>query len=129
MTCFDLSRGGDDIAAGAFGSDSFLLGAALTANDQIIGGTSPGDNDLVKLDGDYSGGLAFNATTMVRIETIELAALHSYSLITDDATVAAGQTLEVDGSALGAGDSLSSMATSRDRRQLRHDGRRREATP
>ena len=100
---FDL-RGGDD-GSGGTGSDTCPQGRP-DGRRRITGGSSLGDNDVVKLAGNYSGGLAFNATTMVQIEKIELAALHSYTLATDDATVSGGQTLKVDGSALGASDSL-----------------------
>ncbi len=58
------------------------------------------------LNGDYSPGLTFGATTLANVETLLLAAGHSYNLATDDANVAAGQTLTVDASALAAGSTL-----------------------
>jgi len=60
------------------------------------------------LNSDYTGGNAvtFGATTMVNVENLLLSAGHSYSLTTNNATVAAGQTLTVDASALGSGNSL-----------------------
>src|SRR5581483_4990523 len=73
----------------------------LTAADKIDGGAN---TDTLKLNGDYSGGLVFNATTVTNVEIIQLAAGHSYNLTLNDATNTAG--LAVDASALGAGDAL-----------------------
>ena len=100
---FNLSFGGNDTASGGLGNDTFVMGAALTAADKIDGGNG---NDTVMLNGDYSAGVVFGAKTMASVEKIVVAAGHSYNLATADATVAAGQTLTVDGSALRAGDVL-----------------------
>ncbi|HTQ14973.1 MAG TPA: calcium-binding protein [Rhizomicrobium sp.] len=99
---FDLSQGGNDIAQGLDGNDTFIMGSKLNTADQIDGGNG---FDTVQLNGNY-GALAFNAHTLVNIEDIMLAGAHSYNITTNDATVAAGQQLEIDGSALGAGDTL-----------------------
>ena len=95
--------GGTDTFNGGIGNDTFYMGANLIAGDQIDGGT---DTDTVVLNGNYSGGVVFNATTMVNVETLTLTAGHSYNLTMANATVASGQTLTVDASTLGAGDSL-----------------------
>lgn len=95
---------GDDTFAGGDGNDTFNVGADLTATDRIDGGTG---NDTVVLAGDYSASLTFGATTMVNVETLQLAAGHSYTLIMNDANVAAGQTLTVNGTALTAANALS----------------------
>jgi Ca2+-binding RTX toxin-like protein len=100
----DLSAGGNDTALGGDGNDTIVMGAAFTGNDKIDGGTG---NDTVTLDGDYSKGVTFKSTTLANVETISLAAGHSYSLTPVDASVGAGATLTVDGSALGTTDSLS----------------------
>lgn len=100
---FDISQGGNDTVTALGGNDVITVGAALTSADKIDGGTG---SDTVQLDGDYSASVTFSATTMVNVEMLALAAGHSYKLITNDATVASGQTLTVDGSALGAGDVL-----------------------
>src|SRR5262249_50794386 len=78
----------------------------LTAADRINGGG--GSNDVVTLNGDYTAGhaVSFNATTMVNVEKISLAAGHSYNLTTADQTVATGGTFTVDGHTLAAGSSL-----------------------
>lgn len=99
----NLSLGGNDAASGGSGNDTCILGAALTAADRIDGGSG---TDTVELNGDYSGGLVLGATTIVNVEKIDLAAGHSYDLTTNDATVAAGKTLTLDGSKLGASDSV-----------------------
>jgi Ca2+-binding RTX toxin-like protein len=100
---FNMSLGAHTFVSGGGGNDVIGMGAALKSTDSIDGGTG---TDTLKLNGDYSAGITFSATTLVNVEKILLAAGHSYSLTTDDATVAAGQTLTVNGVALGATDSL-----------------------
>src|SRR6185312_13496400 len=79
----------------------FAMGADLNALDKIDGGTG---NDKLLLDGDYSAGVVFGATTVVNVETFAFAAGNDYKLTLNAATNAA--TLTIDGSALGAGDNL-----------------------
>lgn len=100
---FDLSHGGNDTAKGGGGTDTFQMGAALTAADKIDGGDG---KDTVVLDGDYSLGLTFGATTMVNVETLRLTNGHGYELTMSDGNVAAGQTLTIDASKLGGGFAL-----------------------
>jgi Ca2+-binding RTX toxin-like protein len=100
---FNLAAGGSDIAGGGQGNDTFNLGSAFNTGDRIDGGLG---GDLVVLDGDYSNGLTLGATTMINVETLRLTAGHSYRLVLNDANVSAGLTLTIDGSALGADDSL-----------------------
>jgi Ca2+-binding RTX toxin-like protein len=101
---FDLSRGGTDTAHGGAGNDAFMLGAALTAADAIDGGLGA---DTIVLNGDYSAGLAFGATTIANVDVIRVLAGHDYDLTTNDGNVAAGQTLTITAAALGAGNHLS----------------------
>ena len=98
-----LSAGGDDTAKGAGGNDTFVFGAALTAADRIDGGSG---YDTVSLGGDYSAGLTFGHATMINVEDLRLGDGYSYNLTTNDATVAAGKTLKVDGSSLGPNATL-----------------------
>jgi ELWxxDGT repeat protein len=98
----DAGPGADDLTGGA-GTNVFNMGAYLTASDEINGGTG---KSTVNLDGDYSGGLTFTATTMVDVKTLNLDAGHSYDLTLNAATVASGQTMTIQGSTLGAGDSM-----------------------
>jgi Ca2+-binding RTX toxin-like protein len=102
---FDLSQGGDDTADGGAGGDSFYLGAAFTAADQLTGGA--GIDDL-QLDGDYSAGVVMSNTTLVGFEAIGMAAGHSYSLTLDDAaaTTADFGYFNVNATTLGVGDHL-----------------------
>ncbi|HEY2070344.1 MAG TPA: calcium-binding protein [Rhizomicrobium sp.] len=99
----NITEGGNDVVKGGGGDDIIGAGGALTAADSISGGVG---NDTLQLDGDYSAGVTFGATTVLHVETITLGQGHSYNLTTNDATVAAGATMTVDGSALGATDSL-----------------------
>ncbi|MGH6872931.1 MAG: beta strand repeat-containing protein [Rhizomicrobium sp.] len=99
----NITKGGDDIARGFGGDDTINAGAALTAADTIDGGAG---SDTLILDGDFSSGVTFGTTTMVNVETLQFDAGHSYDLTTNDATVASGQTLTVDATALGASDVL-----------------------
>src|SRR6185312_6943677 len=92
---------GNDTLFGDSGDDYINMAGNLTGNDKIDGGTG---TDRVFLNGDYSAGVAFNPTTMVNVEILNLAAGHSYNLTTADATVAAGQTLTIQAGSLGAGD-------------------------
>jgi len=96
--------GSDTVNAGV-GNDYINMSAYLTAADKIDGGAG---SDVVELSGNYTGANAviFNATTLVNVEVLDLTAGHSYSLTTNNATVASGQTLKINGSTLGASDVL-----------------------
>jgi len=95
--------GGTDSFSGGSGNDNFVMGANLTAADQIDGGTG---TDRVALAGDYSAGLTFSATTVVNVEYLSLAAGFDYKLTMNNATVTAGHTLTVQAGQLGASDTL-----------------------
>jgi Ca2+-binding RTX toxin-like protein len=101
---FYLTQGGDDTAYGGGGSDEFYMNAAFSAADTLDGGT--GTEDELKLNGDYSGGVTFGAATLTNFEAIGVVEGHSYSLTTDDATVASGASLRVHGEHLAADESL-----------------------
>ncbi|HTQ13437.1 MAG TPA: calcium-binding protein [Rhizomicrobium sp.] len=92
---FDLSHGGNDTVTGGSGSDTFYMGAALTAADSINGS---GGNDTVELQGNYSSDLVLGPATLLNIAnlTLESGGNYSYFLTTDDATVGAGKTLQID---------------------------------
>jgi len=99
---FQLNRGGADVAFGRDGDDTFSLGSAFTAADVIEGGSG---DDTVVLTGNYAG-LTLGSGTMIEVEAMVLRGGSSYTITSDDATVAAGATLTVDGSALLAADAL-----------------------
>jgi Ca2+-binding RTX toxin-like protein len=100
---FNLSQGGNDTVTGLGGDDTFAFGAAFTGMDHIDGGAGI---DTLKLNGDYSAAISFQAATLVNIEKIVMSAGHSYNLQLVDANVAAGETLSVSASTLGAGDAF-----------------------
>lgn len=100
---FAAYNGGVDKLYGNGGDDQFLLGSTLTAADHIDGGAG---NDELDLAADYSAGLTLGAATLVNVETLIVYPGHSYKLTTNDANIAAGQTLTVEAQQLGAGDSL-----------------------
>lgn len=100
-----VGEGGDNFN-GYAGDDTFNYTNDFRASDTINGGDG---NDTLHLDGDYSGenpGLALFNDTLVNVENIVMAAGHTYQITTADGTVAAGATLHIDASALGAGNSL-----------------------
>ena len=85
-----VAGAGTDTMSGGVGNDQFLLTAFLGSADRIDGGS--GDDELV-LAGDYSGGVVFGAATMINVETITVTNGSSYRLIFDQATNAAGMTV------------------------------------
>jgi Ca2+-binding RTX toxin-like protein len=99
---FNPGSGIDTIHAGG-GNDVINMGANLTAADTIDGGSG---TDTLYLNGDYSAGLTFGATTVTNIERVTLKAGHSYDLTIDNATVTAGNTMTFAGNGLGGTDSF-----------------------
>src|ERR1051326_985571 len=102
---FDMTQGGNDTVSGLAGDDTFIFGSTFTSADKVGGGDG---NDTLSLNGNYTGStaIAFAADSMVNVETISLGTAHSSDLTPNDAIVAAAQILSVDGSALGAADTL-----------------------
>ena len=102
---FFMAQGGDDTVSGGNGNDTFLFGATLTAADAVNGGAG---SDEISINGDYTGAnaLVFGATTITNVETIGLAAGHSYNITTNDANVASGALLSIRAAILGASDVL-----------------------
>jgi hypothetical protein len=103
---FDLSQGGNDTVNGGAGNDAFFMGAAMTAADHIDGGA--GTNDQVGLQGNYTGAnkLVLGASTITNVEVLTALPGYSYDITTNDGNVAAGQTLAIYGTTLGASDNL-----------------------
>jgi Ca2+-binding RTX toxin-like protein len=86
---------GDDTVSAGAGNDVIVSADDLNDLDKIDGGAG---TDRLLLNGDYSGGLLFKATTVINVEKFELAAGNSYKLTLDNATNSTG--LIVDASAL-----------------------------
>src|SRR5262249_42687355 len=80
------------------------VGAALTVDDTLF--ADQGSDMTVLLNGDYSAGMVFGASTMINVGHLILAGGHSYNFTTVDQNVTAAHTMVVDGSGLDAGDSL-----------------------
>ncbi len=89
--------------SGGDGDDTIIRNAGFSAADKIDGGT--GDDTLI-LAGDYSAGVAFGAKSLVNVETIAFTPGASYKMTSADSSVAAGHSMTVDGSFLGATDTL-----------------------
>ena len=97
-----VEQGARDTVQGLEGDDFIHFGGELNANDQVDGGD--GANDIVRIGGNYVGGLVLTATTLVNVEQLFLEAGFSYDLTIDDAT---GNTFFwVNGNALLAGSNL-----------------------
>ncbi len=103
--------GREDIVSGRGGNDVIYFGSAFV-QDAVDGGAGA---DRVLLQGDYANA---KLLSMIGVETVVLLAgsdtswgdvagkHYSYNLYTRDEVVAAGQLLQIDGSALGAGEKL-----------------------
>jgi Ca2+-binding RTX toxin-like protein len=110
---FLLEQGGDDIADGGEGGDLIYFGAAFTADDRVNGG---GGRDVVVLQGNYELKLGEKSLTGVEALSLQSGAntkfgdsgknYYSYAIATDDANVAAGQQLIVNGQSLREGEDL-----------------------
>lgn len=100
---FDLFKGGEDTAIGGSGDDRFNMGASFDAGDRLDGGAG---HDVVFLHGDYSAGVVLQDLTIQNIEAIRLGAGFDYNLTLANGNVANDAILSVDGSNLGAGNSM-----------------------
>jgi VCBS repeat-containing protein len=110
---FLLEQGGDDIAFGGDGGDLIYFGSAFTGDDKVNGGSG---RDVVVLQGDYK--LTLGEASLTGIEALSLQTgantqfgdsgknFYSYSIVTDDGNVAAGQQLIVNGQSLREGEDL-----------------------
>ncbi|WP_069306024.1 calcium-binding protein [Methylobrevis pamukkalensis] len=94
----------DDSSGGA-GTLEVRAGAAFRNSGSAVRAGS-GTSDSLHLDGDYSETLVLGPGKLAGVEMLGLGAGFSYNLVAQDSTVAAGQTMEVRGYWLGAGDRL-----------------------
>jgi Ca2+-binding RTX toxin-like protein len=82
------------------GQSTLYMGAALNAGDTIYGSAVT----TVVLDGDYSAGLSLS--NLSDIGVLSLTAGHSYNFTSGSSFVESHETATVDGTGLGAGDTL-----------------------
>jgi Ca2+-binding RTX toxin-like protein len=94
---------GNDTLNGGGGNDSYQVDGNLTALDQLNGGAGA---DRVTFDGDYTTLVNFVDTTMQSIESVYFASGNNYSFRSAEGTVAAGQTMFLDGRSIGAAHGL-----------------------
>ena len=101
---FDASEAGSAVAVtGGAGDDTVKFGNNFSNADSFNGGAG---NDTLSLNGDYSGGYTFGASQLTNVESIVVAAGHTYGLTMNNANVASGATMTIDASALGSSDQL-----------------------
>ena len=112
---FDMTNSAPGaLLAGGDGNDVFTFGADFAVSDRVDGGAG---TDTVALNGGGTSvyyaplgglahGLVLGPATLTNVEAITLAAGSNYGLTFADANVALGATLTVDGSAVGASNSL-----------------------
>ncbi|MDP2903910.1 MAG: calcium-binding protein [Methylovulum sp.] len=103
---FNLKSGGSDVVYGQDGNDLLDFGAAYDTHDTIDGGAGL---DTVKLNGDYTG-IIF-PESFVNVEALLLGTGHDYVMTPNDAMVAAGKSITINGSALGIADTLTVFGT------------------
>ncbi|MGH6870988.1 MAG: bluetail domain-containing putative surface protein [Rhizomicrobium sp.] len=97
----DVFHGGGSGATlmGGGGNDQFIFGGNFDGTSDINGG---GGFNLVSLDGNYSDGLTFGATSLQNIQELKLmhGSGNSYDLTLDAANTTAGETFRLDASNL-----------------------------
>jgi hypothetical protein len=93
-----LVKGGDDTADGRGGNDKFNMANALNSTDAIDGG---GGSDTLTITGiGFADTLVLSATTLTNVDKLIVGADAIISIVTNDATVDAGATMRIDGSAV-----------------------------
>ena len=92
---FGVESGGSDVVRGNGGDDYFSMiyaDGVLDPSDRIDGGAG---NDWLSLQGNYPGGIVFEAETISSIETLAFYGEHDFDITSHDGNVGAGQQLEV----------------------------------
>jgi Ca2+-binding RTX toxin-like protein len=90
---------------GGAGGDTITLGNRAVLLASTIDGGSGGFDSLV-LDGNFATLTLLNNSIISNIDYLFLNAGHSYNFVAADGTVASGDSLQVEGDILGAGDTL-----------------------
>ncbi len=101
---FEIGQGGSDIATGGNGNEVFYAGAAgWDATDQLNGGAG---FDYIYSETSANVNITFGANSLLGIEEIQVSQhfnLGSFTFVMNDANVAAGQSMIIDGHILGDG--------------------------
>jgi RTX calcium-binding nonapeptide repeat (4 copies) len=105
---YDLSHGGNDTVTGGTGFNTFLMGAALTAADTLDGGTGTSGDNIIVLNGDYSGANAvtLSASTITNFVEFQFDDGHDYSITENNGNVASGKSMEVLATGVSAGHTV-----------------------
>jgi Ca2+-binding RTX toxin-like protein len=113
----DISKGKPDTVSAGGGDDMIVAGAGWCVDDRINGGSG---HDVLVLNGDfprvapngqgvapdYALGLGLANESLQGIEEIRVLAGHDVKWWFADGNIAAGETMLVDGTAMGVGDDL-----------------------
>ena len=91
---FNLIAGSGAVSFTGGGSDDIFQMGANPDNCRQAQSAARATTPAVTLNGDYSAGLTLGTMTILNVETISMAGGHSYNLTSNDATVAAGKTLD-----------------------------------
>jgi hypothetical protein len=101
---FIAGSGGETLAGGG-SNDRFIFGANFNANDALNGG---GGNDVLEFTATHNE-IDLSPATITNVETLIIDSAGTAgvtTIVTDDATVAAGATMLVAGNRLGVGEGL-----------------------
>ncbi|HEY1630639.1 MAG TPA: bluetail domain-containing putative surface protein [Rhizomicrobium sp.] len=91
---FDMRDGGEDAVHGGAGGDTIFMRGTADAGDVLDGGTG---SDTVVLDGiDAVDTLAWSATSLTSVERLYLQHGNDYSIVGDDANIAAHKAMIVE---------------------------------
>lgn len=104
---FYLGDGGDDIAHGLGGDDSFGFGDKFTGDDSVFGGSG---FDTIHIIG-AMGTIRIDGDTIDSVERLFFGDVSDYTLSMKNSAVADGKTLIVDAAALSIGHSLKLFAS------------------
>lgn len=97
---FDLSQGGNDVANGKAGDDTFYFADDFNELDHVIGGKG---NDVLALDGLYGTAVTLSDQNFSGIEQLILLD-NTYRFTLLDSAIAAGKTLNIDTGTTHAGE-------------------------
>jgi hypothetical protein len=101
---FQLANGdGANIVSGYGGDDTFGFGSSFGGTDSVNGGAG---YNTVRLDGNYTAGSTMAADTLTHVQELQLYGNHTYVVTMDAGAVQNVNQLLVDASAIAAGNTL-----------------------